>query len=215
MEQIPKPRTTAEFIEATNSAPWEWSAMESLQHDQGKHFDQEDFEAFLGAHDLTRKKFCAIFGIAESTLSGWLSGKGIPATALRAIELAQNLDIRLEQLRQMKIALDAAEYDMRVVRDGETYSIVEFPFSGNDGAELGREHRQPVGSIIARGIPDRATALSLVRSQSLLRTLERVRRELVNARPRTEHFGSDYRREVLAELEDQLNLTAGTEAGDA
>jgi DNA-binding transcriptional regulator YdaS (Cro superfamily) len=214
MPQISNPRTTAELIEGTNFDPREWSAMASLQQDQGKQFGQKEFEEFLETYDLTRKKFCSIFGIAESTLSGWLSGKGIPATTVIAIELAQELDIRLEQLRQMASALDAAEYDMRVVRDGETYTIVQFPFSGNEGMELARQHRQPVGSIVARGIPDRTTALSLVRSQSLVRTLERVRGELVNAQPRTEHFGGDYRREVLMEVEGQLNWMAETDGSE-
>lgn len=214
MPDIPNPSTTSELIQATNFDPREWSAMASLQQDQGKQLGQKEFESFLEAYDLTRKKFCSIFGIAESTLSGWLSGKGIPATTALAMELAQELDMRLEQLRQMATALDAAEYDMRVVKDCEAYSIVQFPFSGNEGDELSRQYRQPVGVVVARGIPDQATALSLVRSQSLVRTLSRVRSELVSEQKRTEHFGSNYRGEVLMEVDGQLNWMAKTDGSE-
>lgn len=214
MTHIPNTYTTSELIEGSDVAPRQWSAMASLQEDRGKQFGPEEFEKFLETYDLTRKTFCAIFGIAESTLSGWLSGKGIPASTVLAIELAQELDTRREQLRLMASALDAAEYDMRVVKDGETYSIVQFPFAGNEGMELARQYRQPVGVIVARGIPDRVTALSLARSQSLVRTLNRVRSELVMDQPRIEHFGNDYRREALMEVDGQLNWMAETDGNE-
>lgn len=214
MNQLSNPLTTAEMIEATNYDPREWSAMASLQSGQGKSFGQKEFEEFLEAYDLTRKKFCSIFGIGESTLSGWLSGKGIPVSTIHAMELAQELDMRLEQLRRMTSALDAAEYDMRVVEDGETYSIVQFPFVGNEGTELAHQCRQPVGVVVARGIPDRVTALSLVRSQSLIRTLNRVRGELVREQPRTEHFGSNYRGELILEVDLELNWMSKTHEGE-
>ena len=214
MSRILNPRTTSEFIESTNFDPKERSAIESLQQDQGKSFGQKEFEDFLEFYGLTRKKFCAIFGIGESTLSGWLSGKGVPVTAAHAMHLAEELDIRCEQLRQMASALDAAEYDMRVVEDGETYSIVQFPLLGNEGTELARQRRQPVGVFVARGIPDRVTALSLVRSQSLIRTLNRARGELVREQPQTERFGGDYGREVIREVNGQLNWMIETDGGE-
>lgn len=195
---------TSDIISGTNFDPMEWSAMESLRQDQGKQFGQDKFDRFLEDYDLTRKKFCSIFGIAESTLSGWLSGKGIPATTALAMELAQELDVCREQLRRMTIALDAAEYDMRVVEDGETYSIVQFPFAGNEGRELEREVRQPVGTIIARGIPAREIALSLTRSEPLLRMLRELRTEFEGEQRRSEYFGSNFRAEAFGMLDYQL-----------
>jgi DNA-binding transcriptional regulator YiaG len=86
--------------------------MISLQQDQGQSFGQKEFEDAIETYDLTRKMFCTIFGIGESTLSGWLSGKGIPVTTAHALQLAEELDIRTEQLRHMAGALDAAEYPL-------------------------------------------------------------------------------------------------------
>ena len=188
--------------------------MASLKQDQGQSLGQKKFEEFLENYGLTRKMFCSIFGVGESTLSGWLSGKGIPVTTMHAMRLAEELDICSEQLRQMASALDAAEYDMRVVEDGEKYSIVQFPLTGNEGTELYRQYRQPVGVVVARGILNRATALSLVRSQSMTRTLSRVRGALVGGQPRTERFGSDYQRDLIHEVDHQLNWMIETDGGE-
>jgi DNA-binding transcriptional regulator YiaG len=211
MSQDSNAARTSDQISATNFSPREWPSMDSLREGQGRNLGQGEFEEFLATYDLSRKEFCAIFGIGESTLSGWLTGKGLPAAVTHALRLAEELDLCIEQLRQMASALDAAEYDMRVVKDDETYSLVQFAFSGNDGTVLARENRQPVGAIVARDIPDRDTALALARSQSLLRTLKRVRTELVSQSARPEHFGYRFHEEVIAELDHQLGGVA--EAG--
>ncbi|UWR10905.1 hypothetical protein [Sulfitobacter mediterraneus] len=205
MTQNPNTLNTSDMIFASNYSPEEWPSIGALKEHQGASLSPSDFEAFLADYDLSRKEFCAIFDIGESTLSGWLSGKGFPAATTHALWLAQELDLRTEQLRQMASALDAAEYDLRVIQDGDTYCLVQFALAGNEGAKLAEERRQPVGSVVARNIQDRETALALARSQSLLRTLQRARTELTSEGSRNEHFGYKFREEVLHEIDQQLS----------
>ena len=123
--------------------------------------------------------------------------------------LFRSLDIITEKLERMAEALDAAQYDERVVQDGDTYSIVRFPKEGNGGLDLYDYERQPIGEIIARAIPTRATALSLAREKSLLRTLAAARDEFTRKTPRLTHFKMKYEEEVLCEVALQLGENAG------
>lgn len=204
MTQNSKTPMTSDMILASNFSPKAWPSIEGLKKQKDANLSQNEFEEFLSNYELSRKEFCAIFDIGESTLSGWLSGKGFPAATMHALWLAQELDLQTEQLRQMASALDAAEYDMRVIQDGDTYCLVHFAVEGNEGAGLAKERRQPVGTIVARDISDRKTAVALARSQSLLRTLHHARSELTSEASRNEHFGYRFREEVLWEIDQQL-----------
>lgn len=214
MTQKLKTPMTSDMILATNFSPKTWPSIEGLKKKRDANLNLNEFEEFLASHGLSRKEFCTIFAIGESTLSGWLSGKGFPAATMHALWLAQELDLRTEQLRQMASALDAAEYDMRIVKDGDTYCLVQFALSGNEGSKLADERRQPVGIIAARDIPDRKTALALARSQDLLRTLERARSELTSEASRNEHFGYRFREELLCEIDQQLAQPETAKGGE-
>jgi DNA-binding transcriptional regulator YiaG len=217
MEKKQHKSTTANIIQATQVSPRDWTAISRLREEEAQKIDQTNFESFLEDNGISsRKDFCSIFGIAESTLSGWLSGKGIPANTARLIELARDQDIYGEQIRQMGSELTAAQYDMRVVEDGTTYSVVQFSFEGNEGDKLAREVRQPVGKIVARGIPDRETALSLTRAQPLLRMLRHLKEEITDEGPHFEPFsaGFGYRKDLLGELNCAISRLSKAEGGD-
>ena len=204
MQHNPNEWTLSSSIMSTNFAPRSWGAMDQLEQFREKSMTTVEFEGFLANYDLSRKQFCEHFGIGESTLSGWLNGKGIPEAYGFVLQMAEKLDTTTEQLQRMAEALDAAQYDMRVVKDGDTFASVEFPMQGNFGAELQNENRQPIGEIIMRGATSREKALSVVRTQSLLRTMRRMRDELAMGTSGTAPFGNNYREEVEFEVNMQL-----------
>jgi hypothetical protein len=119
-----------------------------------------------------------------------------------------------EQLRRAAEDCHAALYDARVVQDGETYCIVQFPPKASEGIPRDQGAFQPLGVLTARGIPDLASALAMARAQSLLRTLEKARSELVQKSSRREYFEYKYRDEVLCEIDHELGKTADEQGED-
>jgi len=213
MTQFENEEKLSVYIRSTNYPPLEWRALDGIKshselHDGrgAKALTPKRFEQLLFDYDLSRKQFGEIFGVGESTISGWVNGKGIPSTIGIIFDLALENDLLEEQIRQFSDELDAAQFDPRVVLDGDRYSIIGFDLEGNSGKETGHTSRQPVGKIIARGIPDMHTALSLARSNSLLQTLKKAFEELGANAERREHFEYKYRDEVMAEIKWQLQI---------
>lgn len=105
---------------------------------------QEENSGFSG-----RKEFCEILGIGESTLSGWLKGDRIPKMAKLVIGLLKARGLDRTALEQEEKRVEELKIRDRIVKDGDRYMIVEF--ASNDG----------IGRVVARDIPDEASARKL------------------------------------------------------
>lgn len=113
--------------------------------------DTDLLRAELYGHGpLTRKRFCELLGIGESTLTGWLQTERIPQSSAVAYALFL---LSTELLKR----LDEDRDQTRIVALTDGYAVVKF-MAGEDG--------QPVGKIVASGIEDLATARQLAFAQS-------------------------------------------------
>jgi hypothetical protein len=95
-----------------------------------------------------RKQFCEFLGIGESTLSGWLKAQRVPRMANEAYVLLKTLLLLQDQVKRLKE--EQVRNDTVIVQESSgKYHLVRFK-KDNSGALMGR--------IIARDIPDEATA---------------------------------------------------------
>jgi transcriptional regulator with XRE-family HTH domain len=148
---------------------------------------QEENSGFSG-----RKEFCEILGIGESTLSGWLKGDRIPKMAKLVIGLLKARDLDREALEQEEKRVEELKVRDRIVKDGDRYMIVEF--ASNDG----------IGRVVARDIPDEASARKLNSRYQYIDLLHEVR----GLSPLFVSEDDDYKEVLLDQIEEAL-VTAG------
>jgi hypothetical protein len=141
---------------------------------------QEENSSFSG-----RKEFCEILGIGESTLSGWLKGDRIPKMAKLVIGLLKARGLDRTALEQEEKRVEELKIRDRIVKDGDHYMIVEF--ASNDG----------IGRVVARDIPDEASARKLNSRYDYIDLLDRIRSW-------SPIFGQD---EVIDELVEDIEHT--------
>lgn len=106
-----------------------------------------------GEGPLSRKRFCELFGVGESTLTGWLQTERIPQSAAVAYVLFLLSTRLLEQLQKN----EAAQEQPSVVALHDGYAVVT-PAKGEDGQQLGK--------LVASGISDLTAARRIAFAQS-------------------------------------------------
>lgn len=146
---------------------------------------QEENSGFSG-----RKEFCEILGIGESTLSGWLKGDRIPKMAKLVIGLLKARVLDREALEQEEKRVEQLKIRDRIVKDGDRYMIVEF--ASNDG----------IGRVVARDIPDEASAKKLNSRYQFIDLLLEVR-------GLSPLFGEDEYTEALVDQIEETLVSAG------
>ncbi len=146
---------------------------------------QEENSGFSG-----RKEFCEILGIGESTLSGWLKGDRIPKMAKLVIGLLKARVLDREALEQEEKRVEQLKIRDRIVKDGDRYMIVEF--ASNDG----------IGRVVARDIPDEASAKKLNSRYKYIDLLLEVR-------GLSPLFGEDEYTDALIDQIDETLVSAG------
>jgi transcriptional regulator with XRE-family HTH domain len=154
---------------------------------------QEENSGFSG-----RKEFCEILGIGESTLSGWLKGDRIPKMAKLVIGLLKARDLDREALEQEEKRVEELKVRDRIVKDGDRYMIAEF--ASNDG----------IGRVVARDIPDEASARKLNSRYQYIDLLHEVRGQwpLFVAEDDEDDEYAGYVEFLLDQIEEAL-VTAG------
>lgn len=101
----------------------------------------------------TRRAFCEAVGIGESTLAGWLKERRLPPLARAVVGLLHIYHANLLAIEHESAHL---KRDDIVVRDGDSFIIVDVS-----------QGLQRPGRIVARNIPDEATAFRLISAYEL------------------------------------------------
>jgi hypothetical protein len=119
---------------------------------------------------IDRDGLCSFLGIGDSTLSGWLNGvKGgaprVPRMAKEACVLMRAVILLQQEIKRLR--RDRRE-QMIILKDGEKFHLVR-PEPDVIGAVIGK--------VIARDIPDEATARILATSHRIVETLRDMRNE--------------------------------------
>ena len=112
-------------------------------------------EEILAALGFGRRDLCQFLGIGESTLSGWLKNSRVPKDA----KLAMAVPYLLELIRN----LERCRRDIKVLRDGDAYSLCIFRVD---------QHGMECGDVLARGIPSREHAELLASSERACRLVK-------------------------------------------
>lgn len=141
-----------------------------------------------------RKEFCEIFGIGESTLSGWLKGDRIPKMAKVVIGLLKSRQLDREQLKEREVQIKNLKSRDRIVQDGDRYLIVAFPDD------------QKFGHIAARDIPDLPTAEKFNLRYGFVDLLEEIHAN-------SGFWEGDVEDPYLEQLKDQIKEALTAEAG--
>jgi len=117
---------------------------------------------------FTRKALCEYLGIGESTLSGWIKDGRIPRMAKNAIVLLVAQQLLAGEVRSLRVQLNAAVSDLKVVRSGTHYQVCEL-----------QENEE--GEVVGRVIADQITTIEDARLLASGRRALRVLRDTQNS----------------------------------
>lgn len=141
-----------------------------------------------GNGPLTRRAFCQLFGIGESTLTGWLQSERVPQSSAMAYALFLLASEALKLIERN---------EPRVIDLPDGYAVVKFQ-AGDDGREI--------GALVASGIKELATAerLAFVQSSTFSDLISRQTELLEETIETTAEAGNDtpYR---MAQLDAELS----------
>lgn len=121
----------------------------------------------------SRKGFCEFLGVGESTLAGWLKEERMPRMAKEAYILT----IAFEELRKEVKRLKQEADDIKIIKDGEKYTLVRFELSKGS----------IIGQVVARDIPNAKTARVLAASIASFRLLQETKGVINEMLERTEN----------------------------